>query len=404
MRKSVPNFSLPFNHANSKTDMVRSSTLSDATHGKNSSSSTTCSLPASTAPSLDYAPNPSSPLYPIDDKHPQNSSPVSASDRAPVRTPRPVDLKQSNSFSRTMPARTPSTSSALSINGSKAAVAGSQSTPVAISDKGASSTRDSSALPSSTTASPVTLTTVNYTKDVISEQNAEIPNGASSADTQSENALSTMPLSKTSTTSLPVVNDNENENTRPELFDDAQPSAFYDFETEKASANPSTRSAAVSDWVGRPSENVNHIDDEIRDSFADTPILVSPSSVGIQTGPSTTSSGSRVSASTARQRTLPGTSNDSAIEEKPQASESAEDMRRMREEILAKRELKKRRKELEDDKVLVGTKVGEDHVNYILAYNMLTGIRVAVSRTTAKLDRELTDSDFTAKHKLAFDM
>ncbi|KAK9475326.1 SAICAR synthase [Dipodascopsis tothii] len=72
---------------------------------------------------------------------------------------------------------------------------------------------------------------------------------------------------------------------------------------------------------------------------------------------------------------------------------------------MLKREVKKRRKEfVEDDKVLVGTKVGEDHVNYILAYNMLTGIRVAVSRTTAKLDRELTDSDFSAKNKLAFDI
>ncbi|KAK9452764.1 SAICAR synthase [Dipodascopsis uninucleata] len=65
---------------------------------------------------------------------------------------------------------------------------------------------------------------------------------------------------------------------------------------------------------------------------------------------------------------------------------------------------KKRKEFLEDDKVLVGTKVSEGHVNYILAYNMLTGIRVAVSRTTAKVDRELTDNDFKAKHKLAFDI
>lgn len=32
-----------------------------------------------------------------------------------------------------------------------------------------------------------------------------------------------------------------------------------------------------------------------------------------------------------------------------------------------------------DDKPLVGNLIGEDHVNYVLMYNMLTGIRVAVS-------------------------
>ncbi|KAK7208307.1 hypothetical protein BZA70DRAFT_233600, partial [Myxozyma melibiosi] len=71
------------------------------------------------------------------------------------------------------------------------------------------------------------------------------------------------------------------------------------------------------------------------------------------------------------------------------------------EQIIARRE--KRRRELEV-KATGARIVGEDHVNYILAYNMLTGIRVAVSRTTAKVDRELTDNDFTAKHKLAFDI
>ena len=33
----------------------------------------------------------------------------------------------------------------------------------------------------------------------------------------------------------------------------------------------------------------------------------------------------------------------------------------------------------EGDKVLVGNLIGEDHVNYVLMYNMLTGIRIAVS-------------------------
>ena len=32
-----------------------------------------------------------------------------------------------------------------------------------------------------------------------------------------------------------------------------------------------------------------------------------------------------------------------------------------------------------DDGPLVGNLIGEDHVNYVLMYNMLTGIRIAVS-------------------------
>lgn len=65
---------------------------------------------------------------------------------------------------------------------------------------------------------------------------------------------------------------------------------------------------------------------------------------------------------------------------------------------------KRRREEEDDDRVLVGTKVDEHHVNWVTAYNMLTGIRVSVSRTNAKLDRELTDADFQAKQKSTFDM
>lgn len=33
----------------------------------------------------------------------------------------------------------------------------------------------------------------------------------------------------------------------------------------------------------------------------------------------------------------------------------------------------------DDAQVLVGNLIGEDHVNYVLMYNMLTGIRIAVS-------------------------
>lgn len=35
-------------------------------------------------------------------------------------------------------------------------------------------------------------------------------------------------------------------------------------------------------------------------------------------------------------------------------------------------------KDEDKDKVLVGNLIGEDHVNYVLMYNMLTGIRIGV--------------------------
>lgn len=65
---------------------------------------------------------------------------------------------------------------------------------------------------------------------------------------------------------------------------------------------------------------------------------------------------------------------------------------------------KRREEEEDDDRVIVGKKVEEGHVNWVTAYNMLTGIRFTVSRTNAKMDRELTEADFDAKHKLSFDI
>lgn len=82
-----------------------------------------------------------------------------------------------------------------------------------------------------------------------------------------------------------------------------------------------------------------------------------------------------------------------------------EDAMRWAEAYRAKRASKRRRREIEDDdRVLVGTKVDETHANWVTAYNMLTGIRVAVSRTNAKLDRDLTDADFDVKQKSTFDI
>ncbi|TVY83802.1 Phosphatidylinositol 4-phosphate 5-kinase its3 [Lachnellula suecica] len=82
-----------------------------------------------------------------------------------------------------------------------------------------------------------------------------------------------------------------------------------------------------------------------------------------------------------------------------------EDAMRWAEAVRQKRASKRRRKDEEDDdRVVVGTKVDQNHVNWVTAYNMLTGIRFTVSRTNAKLDRALTDADFEAKHKFSFDI
>ena len=82
-----------------------------------------------------------------------------------------------------------------------------------------------------------------------------------------------------------------------------------------------------------------------------------------------------------------------------------DDALRWAEVYREKRASKRRRRDAEDDdRVLVGTKVDETHANWVTAYNMLTGIRVSVSRTNAKLDRPLTDADFEAKQKSTFDM
>lgn len=75
------------------------------------------------------------------------------------------------------------------------------------------------------------------------------------------------------------------------------------------------------------------------------------------------------------------------------------------ETIWQKRTLKhKRRQDDESEKVFVGTRIGEDHVNYVTAYNMLTGIRVGVSRCTAKVDRDLKSTDFVDTYKFSFDI
>ncbi|KAL4884998.1 hypothetical protein BJY04DRAFT_157030 [Aspergillus karnatakaensis] len=82
-----------------------------------------------------------------------------------------------------------------------------------------------------------------------------------------------------------------------------------------------------------------------------------------------------------------------------------EDAARWAEAIKQRRaSRRKRRDEDDDDRVVVGTKVDHNHVNWVTSYNMLTGIRFTVSRINAKMDRELTPADFEAQHKFSFDI
>ena len=50
-----------------------------------------------------------------------------------------------------------------------------------------------------------------------------------------------------------------------------------------------------------------------------------------------------------------------------------------------------------------GMRVDEHHTNYILMYDMLTGIRISVSRCQAKAARPLVSEDYTEMLHLAFD-
>lgn len=108
----------------------------------------------------------------------------------------------------------------------------------------------------------------------------------------------------------------------------------------------------------------------------------------------------RTSLSLARRATR---SNQSDIH--PDDASSLDETSRWTEAIKNRRASKRRRRDDDDDeRVIVGTKVDHNHVNWVTAYNMLTGIRFTVSRINAKMDRELTPADFDAKHKFSFDM
>ncbi|KAJ1998676.1 Phosphatidylinositol-4-phosphate 5-kinase [Coemansia thaxteri] len=52
----------------------------------------------------------------------------------------------------------------------------------------------------------------------------------------------------------------------------------------------------------------------------------------------------------------------------------------------------------------IGTQIAPGHANYVLMYNMLTGIRVSVSRCEAKDSRPVRFDDYIAAHKYSFDV
>lgn len=78
------------------------------------------------------------------------------------------------------------------------------------------------------------------------------------------------------------------------------------------------------------------------------------------------------------------------------------EIHRMRHSLM-KLSVQKRKEFMEDETVLIGNKISEGHQNFVMAYNMLTGIRVAVSRCSGVM-RKLNDADFKATKKLSFDM
>lgn len=79
------------------------------------------------------------------------------------------------------------------------------------------------------------------------------------------------------------------------------------------------------------------------------------------------------------------------------------EINRMRNSSIVQSKMKRKKNVLDDDKVSVGNRITEGHENFIMAYNMLTGIRVAVSRCSGVM-KELTDKDFDYTKKLTFDM
>ncbi len=116
---------------------------------------------------------------------------------------------------------------------------------------------------------------------------------------------------------------------------------------------------------------------------------------------SPTDGGRRRASMTLGRKTTRSIHSDVHLDDVPQDDDAARWTEVMKQKRASRR---KKKEEEDDDRVVVGTKVDMNHVNWVTAYNMLTGIRFTVSRTNAKIDRELTDADFDARHKFSFDM
>ncbi|GEQ70621.1 hypothetical protein JCM33374_g4299 [Metschnikowia sp. JCM 33374] len=84
------------------------------------------------------------------------------------------------------------------------------------------------------------------------------------------------------------------------------------------------------------------------------------------------------------------------------ASAPDSELARMKSALVTKN-LQRKKDVLEDATCIMGNKITEGHENFVMAYNMLTGIRVAVSRCSGVM-RNLSDSDFSETKKLTFDM
>ncbi|KAK9462879.1 uncharacterized protein V1516DRAFT_199379 [Lipomyces oligophaga] len=229
---------------------------------------------------------------------------------------------------------------------------------------------------------------------------SNLNSGDSSSSRQSENELSAVSTSNTRATSADetvVIIPNDNINRSNEEVSGPLSSTL---KTQQNSSNETRDSFSSLNRLGSFSSQQRPSVSIIRQQSY--PIVAADTIQSI-------SSDLGLSVSRSRSAIVTGVGNSSTLT----TGELNDEVERLRDDIVARREEKRRRREqekrkqrelLEDDKVLVGRKVAEGHVNYILAYNMLTGIRVAVSRTSSKVDRVLTDADFTTKHKLAFDI
>ena len=112
-------------------------------------------------------------------------------------------------------------------------------------------------------------------------------------------------------------------------------------------------------------------------------------------------SGTRRLSLTLGRRTTRSIHSDLHVDDIPPDEEAV----RWTETVRQRHTSRRRRKDDEDDgRVVMGTKVDQNHVNWVTAYNMLTGIRFTVSRTNAKPDRPLTEKDFHTRQKFSFDM